>query len=207
MTGHFLIILAQQLQTYFNRFGYAGIYFWFVTVDQIAPIPEEITLIAIGYAASSGLINPFLAGACSVLAFMTIDTIYYYLTKTGNKFITKITKKAKSPAVENYKKKLKENMPKALFVISFIPRVRLLAPVFVALSNLPFPRFLLFSSLSLSLFTAIYIALGFVFHKSFGSLLTKIPVVGNVIFFVAMGVIMVIVSIIIARKLKKKKKS
>jgi len=110
MTSHLIVLLAQQLQTYFSRFGYAGIYLWFITVDQIAPLPEEITLIAIGYAASSGLLNPFIAGFSAVLAFMTIDTIYFYLTKTGNKFISRITNKAKSKMVENYKKKLKEPM-------------------------------------------------------------------------------------------------
>jgi len=46
------VLLAQQFQVYFQRFGYIGIYIYFVTIDQVSPIPEEVSLIVIGYLAA-----------------------------------------------------------------------------------------------------------------------------------------------------------
>ncbi len=80
-----LISASTPFQDYFTHYGYIGIYVWFITVDQIAPIPEEITLIIIGYFASQGLINPVFSGVFSIAAFLTVDAVYFYLTKSGNK--------------------------------------------------------------------------------------------------------------------------
>ena len=46
------VLLAQQFHVYFQRFGYIGIYIYFVTIDQVSPIPEEVSLIVIGYLAA-----------------------------------------------------------------------------------------------------------------------------------------------------------
>src|SRR5205814_1730448 len=113
----------------FRSYGYLGIYIFFVTIDQIAPIPEEISLILIGYLAAHQFFNPVLAGIFSIAAFLTIDIVYFQLTKSGNKLFKKFTKKADSPAMKGYKNKLRTHMLKTLLGISFIPRVRLLAPV------------------------------------------------------------------------------
>jgi len=197
-----LILLAHDFQYYFARFGYVGIYIFFVTVDQIAPIPEEITLVVFGYFASQGTINPFLAGAFSLAAFLTIDIIYFFLTKTGNKFIKKLELKTQgNPALTRYKRRLKDHLLKTLFILSFIPRIRLLSPVFVALARLPFRRFILYNAAAQAFFITVYITLGFIFHKSLSSLLSKLGVYQHVIFIGFLG-FMVFMSFWIARKFK-----
>jgi membrane protein DedA with SNARE-associated domain len=200
-----LIILAHDFQYYFHHFGYIGIYTFFITVDQIAPIPEEITLIVIGYFASQGVLNPFLAGLFSLAAFLTIDIIYFYLTKNGSKFIKKLTKKsADSGTASRYENQLKKNLPKTLLVLSFIPRVRLLSPIFVALAGLPFKRFIIYNSLGLALFSTIYISLGIIFHASLGTLMAKMGAYQHII-FIGFVIIMVGLSIWIAKKFNRQK--
>jgi membrane protein DedA with SNARE-associated domain len=197
------VFLSTDVQDYFSRYGYIGIYLFFITVDQIAPVPEEITLIVIGYFSSIGYLNPVLAGAFSIAGFMTIDTIYYYLTKTGNKFIKKITKNANASRLKKYKEKMKDHTFKTLLIISFIPRMRLLAPVFVALMKIPFPKFLLYSAITLGIHATVYISLGIIFHSSLSSLIEKSETMGWIIFIAAL-VVMVVLSFVIARKLKAK---
>src|SRR5437016_5790474 len=96
------LLSSTDLQSYFSSYGYFGIYFFFVTVEQIAPIPEEISLIVIGYLAAHHFFRPIFSGLFSVAAFLTIDIIYFQLTKHGNKFIKKITKRAESPQMLGY---------------------------------------------------------------------------------------------------------
>jgi membrane protein DedA with SNARE-associated domain len=195
------VIIANNFQYYFKHLGYFGIYVWFITVDQIIPIPEEITLIIIGYLSSKGYIDPFLAGGCSIAAFLTVDTVYFYLTKSGNKLIKKITGKKTSHKTNVYKEKLKKHTFKTLMVLCFIPRMRLMGPVFVALLKIPFKKFLLYDAISLCIFTIIYISLGFIFHKSLSSLLLQTKSLTDIIFISAM-VLMTILTVVIIRKMR-----
>lgn len=200
-----LLILSHDFQYYFGRFGYFGIYFFFTTIDQVAPIPEEITLIIIGYFAAQGFLSPVYAGLFSLAAFLTIDIIYFFLTKTGNKLVKKLVKKSSdNPVLKHYKKKLKEHLFKTLFILSFIPRVRLLSPVFAALSDAPFKKFIFYNSMAQAFFIAIYISIGLIFHKSLSSVLEKLGTYRHVA-FIGFVVIMVVLSIIITKKLAGKK--
>ena len=196
------ILLSSQFQDYFSKFGYIGIYLWFITVDQIVPIPEEITLIVIGYLSSQGLISPILAGIFSIAAFITVDTVYFQLTLSGNKLIKKITSNNKSGTTNKYKEALKNHTFKTLLILSFIPRMRLFGPVFIALLKIPYKRFLLYDITTLTLFTSIYISLGIFFHKSLSSLISETQSLTNIIFFAAMAV-MIILTVIIIKKFRK----
>ncbi len=203
MNSLLLFVAAQMLQGYFSRFGYLGIYVWFITIDQIAPLPEEITLIVIGYFASLGLMNPVLAGVFSILGFITIDLIYFGLTHSGSKLILRFTGKLENQRMARYKNLLKEHPFKALLVLCFIPRMRLLAPTFAALLKIPFKKFLLYDVITLCIFTSLYILLGVLFHASLRPLIEKTQVLGHVIFIGAM-VVMTLVTFLIIRDKKKK---
>jgi len=198
-----LILASQDFQDYFSRFGYIGIYIWYVTIDQIGPIPEEVSLIVIGYFASQGVLNPFLAGLFSIAAFITVDTVYFYLTKSGNKLIKKLRNKSTGTKANAIKQKLKKHTLKTLIVLCFIPRMRLLAPVFVSLMKFPYGKFLLFDVIGLGIFTTVYVSLGIIFHRSLSSLVDQAKTIGTIVFIVAM-VIMTVLSIIIVRRMNKK---
>jgi membrane protein DedA with SNARE-associated domain len=187
LSPHFFSILSSdEIQEYFMRWGYLGIFFWFVTIDQIAPLPEEISLIVIGYFCSNGTLNPVLAGVFSLLAFVTVDLVYYSLTISGNKLIKKLTVRAKKNVFGKYKDRLKKNMPGTLIVMCFIPRMRQLGPVFVALGKLPVKKFILYDTLGLSVFTALYISIGIIFHHNLEELISKVGIWQQIIFAAAL---------------------
>jgi len=201
MHSFLLLILSHDFQFYFSRYGYIGIYIFFVTIDQIAPIPEEITLIVIGYFGAQDVLSPIMAGAFSLAAFLTIDIIYYFLAKTGNKLVKKLVKKSSTnPVLKRYKGKLKKHLLKTLLILSFIPRVRLLSPVFAALSGAPFRNFIIYNSMSQAFFIAVYISIGLVFHSSLSSVLEKLGTYRHFV-FIGFVVLMVALSIVITKKI------
>jgi len=199
---HYAAILSQPFQYYFYHFGYIGIFIWFITVDQLAPLPEEITLILIGYLSAHGLLNPVFAGVFSVAAFVTVDMVYFHLTKSGNKIIGKLTGKLDNKKVKQYGEKLKRNMFKTLLILCFIPRMRLFGPVFVALSGLRARKFLVYDIISLSIFTSVYISIGIIFHTSLSALIKNVEKYQNVA-FAGILILMIIVTVLIMRKVKK----
>jgi membrane-associated protein len=149
-----------------RNLGYFGIFVWFVSLDQITPIPEEITLLTIGYLSANGTFNPVLAGAISLFSFLLVDSVYFFLSRSGNKFLKKISHKRHRPVVEKYKNKLKEHLPRTLIILCFIPRMRMFGPIFCGVLRIDYKRFILFDTIGLAVFTALYIMLGEIFGHS-----------------------------------------
>lgn len=70
--------------------GYFGLFIYFISLDLITPVPDEVSLLTIGFLCSKGTFNPLVAGAVSLAAFTTIDLVYYYMTGLGNKWSQKV---------------------------------------------------------------------------------------------------------------------
>src|SRR5882724_921633 len=161
-----LLFNMPNFTQFIEKFGYVGILIWFLTFDQITPIPEEISLLLIGYLCAHGIFNPFLAGAIAFAGMVGVDILYYHLSKTGSRLIKKKSKNKRSGFVQSYKEKLREHTPRTLVILCFIPRMRMWGPILGGSLKIPFKKFLLFDGLGLFLFTIVYISLGFIFHQS-----------------------------------------
>jgi membrane-associated protein len=200
---HLIFITFDKIFTEYSQYGYIGIFLFFITVDQLTPIPEEITLLTIGYLSSNHIFNPIIAGLISLTAFILVDSIYFFLSASGNKFIKKFLKKRKNHLITRYKEKLKKNFGPTLIVLCFIPRMRLFGPVFAGIMNLSFKKFLLFDLIGLSSFTLIYISLGMIFHTGLHSLMEKLGRFQDIIFACAM-VFLAIIIFLFVRKTQQK---
>lgn len=146
--------------------GYAGIFLFFITIDQLTPIPEEVTLLSIGYLAAAGTFNPVIAGAVALAACLSVDTGYFFLVRSGNNFLKKWYRKKHRPFMDRYKNNLRENLPRTLIVLCFIPRMRMFGPIFCGLLKIKYSRFILFDFIGIASFTALYITIGTIFGHS-----------------------------------------
>lgn len=190
--------------SYSSHYGYIGIFLFFITVDQLTPLPEEITLLTIGYLASNHVFNPIIAGTASVAAFLTVDFVYFFLARCGNKFIKKMLVRKENSFVDKYKKRLNDNLGISILALCFIPRMRLFCPIFVGLMNLSIKKFLLFDTLGLALFTAIYISIGMFFHSRLHSHMAELETLQHIIFGTAMLILGIIIIVFIRRYQQKK---
>jgi membrane-associated protein len=190
------------LTHYIQVFGYLGIFLFYVTLDQITVVPEEVTLISIGYLAANEAFNPFIAGIVALAAFLAVDTAYYYVSGSGMKLLKKLKDKIRNAKAGSWKEKLQENYPRTLILLCFIPRMRMFAPIISGILKVSYKRFLLFDSIGLLLFTCLYIAIGYFFHKGLHSLMTKVKSMQHIIFIAAMLLLSVYIVIAIHRHKK-----
>ncbi|HXL58388.1 MAG TPA: VTT domain-containing protein, partial [Chitinophagaceae bacterium] len=188
---------------FIERFGYIGIFLWFISFDQLTPIPEEISLLVIGYLSANNVFNPVLAVFFSLLGCLTIDTIYFILSRQGNKFIKKKTK-GSSSLMASYREKIKQHTVQAFLLLCFIPRMRLFAPILAASMKFSFKKFLLLDGLALILLTSIFVSLGVIFHKSLSAMEMKVKGLQDIIFFASLLLATVVIIIFIIRRRKNK---
>jgi membrane protein DedA with SNARE-associated domain len=189
---------------FIEKWGYLGILIWFLTFDQITPIPEEISLLLVGYLSAHNIFNPFLAGVVAFVGMVGVDILYYHLSKTGGRIIKKRSRKKPSKFVESYKEKLKEHTPRTLIILCFIPRMRMWGPILAGSIRIPFKKFLLFDGIGLLLITVIYTSLGYIFHKSLGSVMKKMKGWQDGIFIGALIILAIIIIIVIRKRQKQK---
>ncbi len=93
-------------------------------------------------------------------------------------------------------------MAKTVAILTFIPRMRMWAPILAGSSRLSFKKFLLFDSLALIAFTALYLSLGIIFNNSLGALMAKMKNLQNFIFFGFLLVAAVVIIVIERRRRK-----
>jgi len=185
---------APDFAGYIEQLGYVGIYLWFITFDQLTPLPEEISLLTIGYLVSIGVFNPVVAGIVSILGFITIDTIYFFLAKGGSKLVRGRIKP--NPLYTFISEKFHKNIVKTLVVMCFVPRMRLWGPIIAGSSpEVSYKRFIGIDLLALAPFTAIYIALGYFFHQTISRLFsdTAFQIFAFAAIVVAIGVVVLLV--------------
>lgn len=193
----------EGIEAYFDTIGYVGILIWFLTIDQLTPIPEEISLITIGYLASKGILDPIWAGIISFFSLMLVDMIYYLLSKTGNRLTKKYFQRSKSKFIESYKEKLSNHMGKTVIALCFIPRMRFWNPILIGAMNLSLKRFVIYDAIGLFAFTAIYIALGMFFHVGLHRFVKEFEGLQNVIFISCLIVYFLIILWIVYHRKKK----
>ena len=69
-----------------HQISYLGV-FLVSFLDQLAPTPEEVTLLSIGYSAEHHLINPYFARFAAFPGLIIIDNVFYWLVFSKNKMI------------------------------------------------------------------------------------------------------------------------
>jgi len=195
MKEYLFLVTIPDFLSFIKQFGYVGIFIWFVTFDQLTPIPEEFSLLLLGYLIANHVFDPFLAGIAAVAGFLTIDIIYYFLSRSGSRLVRKKRENSESSFTRKYKEKLQNNLPKTLLILSFIPRLRLMGPILVGALKVPFKKFMLFNTIGVCLVTLIYITLGVIFQESLSLLFHQAKAIQNIIFFASIAAVAIIIII------------
>lgn len=173
--------------------SYLGIFIWFLFLDQLTPIPEEVTLLSIGYIAQHHLINPYFAGLAAFLGLTIIDNVFYWLAYSGNKLINRLKNSISEKLQEKYLKGLKEHHVRTLLLLSFIPKVRFFSPIFAGIFRVKWQTFFIVNGVGTIIFIIVYIAVGMLFHSSLEYLMKEVELLRHSIFIVFMVVITVVI--------------
>lgn len=187
----------------YSPISYLGIFIWFLFLDQLTPIPEEVTLLSIGYIAERHLINPYFAGLAAFLGLTIIDTVFYWLAFSGNKLINRFKNNVSEKIQEKYLKGLKNHNVRTILLLSFIPKVRFFSPIFAGMFHVKWSLFFVVNGIGTVIFIIIYIAAGMLFHNSLAYLLKEVEILRHSIFIGFMIVITIFIFFRFTRNSKK----
>jgi membrane-associated protein len=191
-----------EIPEFIQHLSYTGIFLWFLLTQLIIvmPIPEEVVLVSIGYVSASGVWNPFVAAAIAFATLILSDGIFYSLSRSGNKYVARLVRRSEGGAFAKAEAQMKRNMPRAVFTLTFIPRLRFFGPVLAGMLKLKWHAFFLADASALVIHVSVYTFLGFVFHKSLAGLFKNVAVLQHALFIGAIVVIGAIVGVVARKK-------
>jgi membrane protein DedA with SNARE-associated domain len=193
---------SNEIPDFLRHLSYTGIFLWFLLTQLIfiMPIPEEAVLLSIGYVAATGVWNPFAAAAVAFAALLVADVAFYSLSMSGNRYVARLVKRSEGGAFAKAEAQMRRSMPRTVFTLTFIPRVRFFGPVLAGALKLKWPAFFLADCSAQVIHTAVYVCIGYFFHRSLQVLFKKMTIVHDVIFIAALVVIGIIVGVVAGKR-------
>ncbi len=172
---------------YAKQLSYVGVFIWFTVFDFVAPFPDEVSLLTVGYLASTGLFNPFLIALVPFVSFLLTDSLSFFLSRGGRNLFG--GKKKRKPAKRGsfrafVTRNVEKNFAGTIIAVSFIPRMRVWGPIVSGSLRIPYRKFITFDAIGVGLFVLLYVNLGYFFGVSLSAIFQHLEAMKASIFVI-----------------------
>jgi membrane protein DedA with SNARE-associated domain len=193
-----------DLPGYIYHLSWLGIFLWFAFLEQLTPVPEEISLMTLGYISITTSLNPLISGAVAAAGLLTADNLLFYFSLKGNKLTKKLTDNTNIQLLGRLKRNLQHEAKKTLIIMALLPKLRFLSPVIAGTAGISWKLFFFVNSAVTVFYVAVYMLIGILFHSQLGVVLRKVKLWQHIIFIGAMAGIAVFLILTIGKIVKKK---
>lgn len=185
--------MTLDITEYINNFSYAGIFLWFAILEQLTPIPEEVSLMSVGYFCVYQSLNPFLCGIVSLLGLLSTDMFLFFVSMKGSKMTERLMKKINASVVVRIQTSLRTNAAKAIFVMALVPKLRFVSPIVSGLSGISWKTFLVVNGLATLLYVTVYLCIGIFFHQQLHRVFQKVQYMQHGLFIAVMAALVLFI--------------
>ena len=145
---------------YIEQFSYVAIVLLMLVGSVGLPFPEEIVMLAAGYAAQTGYMNLYGAIIVSFIAVLLGDLVGYYIGHRGGKLFKRLLSQEKFMRVEKY---FERHGSKTIFFSRFLAGIRVFFPIAAGATKMPLKEFLLWDTLAALIWVPLMVLLGYWF--------------------------------------------
>ncbi len=184
-------------------YTYLGIAFYYIIFDFVSPVSDELSLIIIAWLANKGMMNVWGGGVVAFLALYSRNIILFYLSRNRTRLIGWLTDRY--PVwMGNYQHQMSKKLMHTVFILMFIPKLRILIPLAAGFGQVKVHRFLLAQGMAMALFIAIYYPLGIFFYTGIQSLIERMGKADQYVFIVSLFVLAILISFFVGRYILRK---
>jgi membrane protein DedA with SNARE-associated domain len=174
-----------------GAYSYLGVFVISILANVIVPIPEEIVIVAIGYVAATGVIDPFIAIPFVILGALTSDTVMYLLARRGTKLLTTFYDKFFAKLIGHRTEWVENSTHEVVFYSRFMVQLRFLGPFIAGQRKMKLRTFFTYELAALVVYVPLLILVGDYFRDRFELIVSGIGTVKN-IFLLIIGILILI---------------
>lgn len=185
---------SHNIAEYIYHFSYLGIFLWFAFLEQLTPVPEEVSLISLGYISMHSSIDPLIGGFVAITGLLSADSLFFYLSLKGNKIIKRIMGKTSNKLINTIRQDLQRDTRKTLIIMALLPKLRFLSPIISANFGISWKYFFSINSIATMFYVTVYLIIGIFFQKQLQTILHELELWQHIIFVFIM--ILVAISLV-----------
>ncbi len=148
------------LISYLSSVSYLAIFFIFIATGVGLPIPEELSLLVLGYLARIEVFKLAPIMLVSFLAIFASDNLGFYIGKNNKKWFHRLVSKEK---LEMAKHHLKLHGGKTIFFSRFVCVLRVLFPIVAGSVGMQWKKFVLIDTSAIIIMVPVFTLLGYYF--------------------------------------------
>ena len=167
---------------YIVHFSFLGIFIWFALIEQVTPIPEEVSLVTVGYVCRHAGIHPLIAGLASLLGLLAADALFYLMAHKGARWINKVLDRFGKAPLEHYRERIRLRPVRTLLIMALLPKLRFLSPILSATVGISWGLFITVNAIATLFYVSTYIILGTLFHDQLAALFRELELLRHLLF-------------------------
>lgn len=172
--------MQEFILTFMNQFGYLGVFLLIAIENLFPPIPSEVILLFGGFMTTYTKLNIVIMLIASTLGSVVGAIILYYIGKILNKdrlkriISGKVGKvlRLKNSDIDKADNWFDTKGNKTVFFCRFIPIVRSLISIPAGMSEMPIPKFLIYTTMGSLIWNAVLIISGSIVGENWDSILS-----------------------------------
>ena len=184
-------------------YSYPGIGIYYFFLDFISPLTDEVSLVAIAYLSKSGMVSKLGAGLVSFFSLYGRNYTIFIIARHREHWLEKITKRHPQ-AIARFQHRMEHKYFETILLLTFLPKVRILAPVIAGLGKESKTQFAIYEAICLGLFVSIYYMLGLFFYDQIESFFGKMTAVQGTVTLIIFLLLTVLISYLIGRHFLRK---
>jgi membrane protein DedA with SNARE-associated domain len=181
---------TQLLIEHASTLSYGGIFILSLIASVVVPVPEEISLLFIGYGLHTSHHDMLLVIPVVMAGLLISDSVIYFLSRQGNKYIEGFYNRIFKNRLEHRKEWLEENVNKVIFFSRFLVQLRFLGPFFAGQTKVSWKTFLTYELVALIIYAPLVVGAGWFFHSSINHIISGINVVRDIVLIAVAGLIL-----------------
>jgi len=173
-----------------ERHGYALLFSWVLVEQSAIPLPSVPLLLAVGALIHTGRLHIVPAIACCVMAALIADTMWFQLGRSNGRsvlrFVCRVSLEPDSCVRQTESAFVKYGMS-CLLVSKFVPGLNAVAAPLAGNSKSRYWQFFFYDGAGALLWSAAYLALGFVFSEQLETVVAYASRMGSSLFLLVVG--------------------
>ena len=206
--------MQELILSIMNQFGYSGVFLLIAIENIFPPIPSEVILLFGGFMTTYTKLNVFGMVVAATLGSVVGAIVLYYIGKIFNKErLKKILSGRigkilclKNSDVDKADHWFDTKGNKTVFFCRFIPIVRSLISIPAGMSEMPIPKFLVYTTVGSAIWNIVLVVLGAIVGENWQSILSVFDTYSHIA-LVALVIIFVVTVIVFYKRRGKRAKS
>ncbi|MBI4016307.1 MAG: DedA family protein [Candidatus Aenigmarchaeota archaeon] len=176
------------LISYLSSVSYLAIFFLFIATGVGLPIPEELTLLVLGYLARIDVFDFVPLAVVSFIAIFASDNLGFYIGRNNKKWINHFFSREKLALAKEH---LRLHGGKTIFFSRFVCVLRVLFPIVAGSVGMSWKKFVIIDTSAILIMVPLFMALGYYSGPYVEHIAKAIVSLDRIVLFVALIVIVI----------------